>query len=78
MLKEEAQLIVLGSGAASPGSHHSERLMKLELKLQKEGKEILMQEEMLWKQKSRCDWLKVGDGNTQFFTLQHWCNEDGT
>lgn len=47
--------------------HYSEGLSKLELRLKAERKEILLQEELLWKQKSRCEWLKAGKGNTRFF-----------
>ncbi|KAL1172061.1 hypothetical protein V6Z11_A05G323900 [Gossypium hirsutum] len=49
---------------------------------------ILHHKEMLWKQKSRHEWLKLGDGNTSYFhrrTIQMrnfnkitaLCNEDG-
>lgn len=44
----------------------SERMLRLEVKL-KERREILLQEELLWLQKSRNECLKVGDGNTKFF-----------
>ncbi|XP_052878623.1 uncharacterized protein LOC128285253 [Gossypium arboreum] len=45
----------------------------MELREELEG--ILNQEELLWKQKSRCDWLKMRDRNTKFFhgrTLYRW------
>ncbi|KAK8619511.1 hypothetical protein V6N13_133467, partial [Hibiscus sabdariffa] len=35
--------------------------------LQLELEQILDQEEMLWKQKSRCDWISFGDRSTTFF-----------
>lgn len=41
--------------------------MKLELKFKEKRQVILLQEELLWLQKSRNDWLKVGDPNTNFF-----------
>src|SRR5436190_1071028 len=37
----------------------STRLLKLESKLKMEWSEVLLQEELLWKQKSRVEWLKV-------------------
>lgn len=47
--------------------HLPESLLKLELKLKKERKENLLQKEMLWMQKSHCNWLKSGNGNIKFF-----------
>lgn len=29
--------------------------------------ELLLREEMLWKQRSRVQWIKVGEQNTKFF-----------
>ena len=48
-------------------SHHSDNLVKLETQLSKELNDILNQEELLWLQKSRCDWIQFGDRNTSFF-----------
>lgn len=46
--------------------HTTEGLLKVEWKLRTERKEILLQEELLWKQKSQNDWLRMEDGNTKF------------
>lgn len=42
-------------------------LPKLDSKLKEERKSILIQEEIIWLQKTRTVWLKSGDGNTKFF-----------
>lgn len=44
-----------------------DHLIRLERELNEERKLILLQEELLWRQKSRNDWLKARDGNTSFF-----------
>src|SRR4051812_48013000 len=41
-------------------------MIRLERELREEKCLILLQEEMLWGQKSRIDWLRMGDGNTKF------------
>ncbi|KAH1031420.1 hypothetical protein J1N35_043594 [Gossypium stocksii] len=42
-------------------------LIQKEMELREELEEILKHEKLLWKQKSRLDWLKLGDRNTKFF-----------
>ncbi|KAH9696901.1 reverse transcriptase domain-containing protein [Citrus sinensis] len=42
-------------------------LYRLETKLKKKLEEVLSQEELLWYQKSRREWIKYGDRNTSFF-----------
>ncbi|KAL1175985.1 hypothetical protein V6Z11_A04G127600, partial [Gossypium hirsutum] len=43
------------------------QLAQVELKIRQELDNILRHEEILWKQKARCDWLHFGDHNTKFF-----------
>ncbi|KAH1046234.1 hypothetical protein J1N35_037018 [Gossypium stocksii] len=45
----------------------SETFLKREMDIREELEEMLNHEELLWKQKSRCDWLKLRDRNTKFF-----------
>ncbi|XP_074284243.1 uncharacterized protein LOC141608798 [Silene latifolia] len=53
-------------------------LIKLEAKLRKELDEVLAQEELLWYQKSRAEFIKDGDRNTSFFhvstLVRRWRN----
>ncbi|KAA3474394.1 putative Transposon TX1 [Gossypium australe] len=40
------------------------RDLSVDLSLCQELEDALHHEELLWKQKARCDWLKLGDQNT--------------
>lgn len=46
------------------GSNH---LLSLEMEFRDELENVLNHEELLWKQKARCDCLQFGDHNTKFF-----------
>ena len=49
----------------------SNRLLELESKLKTELETILSQEELLWYQKSRREWISCGDRNTAFFSQKN-------
>ncbi|OMO72173.1 Endonuclease/exonuclease/phosphatase [Corchorus capsularis] len=53
----------------SPDYGRSSFLQELELCLQQEFHDVLRQEEVLWLQKSRLDWVLSGECNTKFFHL---------
>lgn len=38
-----------------------------EMELRQELEDVLRHEEILWKQKAKCDWLHLRDHNTKFF-----------
>ncbi|XP_040934435.1 uncharacterized protein [Gossypium hirsutum] len=42
-------------------------LNQVDLSLRQELENVLHHEELLWKQKAMCDWLKLGDRNKKFF-----------
>lgn len=42
-------------------------LLKLESRLKRDWEDMLLQEEIVWKQKSRASWLRFGDKNTRYF-----------
>lgn len=44
-------------------------MLRLEKKLRLEMQELLIQEEILWAQKSKNDWLRYGDANMHFFHI---------
>lgn len=48
----------------------SNRLAQVEMRIQKELENVLYHEELLWKQKARCNWLNLGDQNTKFFHIR--------
>lgn len=45
----------------------SPRLADLEIEIRDELENVLNHEELLWRQKARCDWLQFGDHNTKYF-----------
>lgn len=48
----------------------SSRLMQLESEVRDELENLLDYEELLWKQKARCDWVQFGDRIIKFFHIR--------
>lgn len=66
-------LRLLGNIQKASDQSNFRRLVNLELEVRDELESVLNHEELLWRQKARCDWLQFGDRNTKFFhsrTLQ--------
>lgn len=61
----EGDLGALNAKVLAEGMDEVDFLTEKDL-LSKYG-EVLQREEIYWKQKSRENWLKVGDGNMKFF-----------
>ena len=57
----------LGDIQRSLAAHGPKHLLKLEKKFQKELNLTLNQEELMWHQRSREEWIKSGDRNTKFY-----------
>ncbi|QHN76141.1 Putative ribonuclease H protein family [Arachis hypogaea] len=56
------------NGISNRLTHGSNRFLEnLQFYLCRDYKEVLVQEELLWFQKSRSKWLEFGDWNTKFF-----------
>lgn len=66
-LEERHLLARLGGIQRALEEYSSQGLLELELKLKTELEEVLTQKEIIWLQKSRKDWLLLGDFNTSYY-----------
>ncbi|KAK8606369.1 hypothetical protein V6N13_030652 [Hibiscus sabdariffa] len=55
--------------------HPSRFLRRLESELLVDLEHLLDQEELLWRQKSRSDWISLGDRNTRYFHRRALCRK---
>ncbi|KAA3480824.1 Retrovirus-related Pol polyprotein LINE-1 [Gossypium australe] len=60
-------LYSLGNIQKAMEQSNSRPLANLEMEIRDELESVLNHEELLWRQKARCDWLQFGDRNTKFF-----------
>ncbi|KAL2902361.1 hypothetical protein RDABS01_027443 [Bienertia sinuspersici] len=68
IFRKKKELLARISGAQKKlATGYDGALVKLESKLRRELDDILYQEELLWYQKSRVEWIRDGDRNTSFF-----------
>ncbi|KAA3460795.1 reverse transcriptase [Gossypium australe] len=58
---------LLGKTQQAMDQSNSRRLANLEMEVRDELETVLNHEELLWRQKARCDWLQFEDRNTKFF-----------
>ncbi|KAB2065820.1 hypothetical protein ERO13_A09G109950v2, partial [Gossypium hirsutum] len=65
--RKQKQMKYLSSIQMKLEISYSYSLAQKEMNIREKLENVLSHKELLWKQKSRCDWLKLGDRNTKFF-----------
>lgn len=65
--KKNKLLNKIGGAQKRLENYYSAGLVKLEANLINEFESVLLQEEILWQQKSRNNWIHLGDKNASFF-----------